>query len=216
MDTKHKEFLMIKLFRTTFAILFAMLFSVSAWANSSDGSDPKTVIETTVNHIIEVLEARQDTSKLTSKDRDAIRQSVEGRFDYTAMASRSLGKPWKKLGGVQQTHFTSVFRELLERSYGNRLSEYKGQKVIFADAELKGDKARVESTVIDGTRETPVEYRLHQTETGWQVYDIRIEGTSMVRTFYQDFKSTLDNGGYEYLLKTLEDKVTKLKEKDND
>ena len=162
-----------------------------------------------------MLEARNETSKLTSKDRDAIRQSVEGRFDYTAMAKRSLGKPWKKLDGLQQTHFPGVFRDLLERPYGNRLSEYKGQKVVFADAELKGDKARVESTVIDGTRETPVEYRMHQTDSGWQVYDIRIEGTSMVRTFYQDFKSTLDNGGYDHLLKTLEDKIGKLKEKDN-
>jgi len=203
---------MMKLFRTTITVLLAALFSISAWA---DDSGPKATIESTVNNIIEVLEARNDTSKLTSKDRDAIRQSVEGRFDYTAMAKRSLGKPWKKLDGLQQTHFTGVFRDLLERSYGNRLSEYKGQKVVFADAELKGDKARVESTVIDGTRETPVEYRMHQTDSGWQVYDIRIEGTSMVRTFYQDFKSTLDNGGYDHLLKTLEDKIGKLKEKDN-
>ncbi|WP_206675398.1 ABC transporter substrate-binding protein [Mariprofundus sp. KV] len=202
---------MMKLFRTTIAILFAALLSVSAWA---EDTGPKATIEATVNKIIEVLEARNDTSKLTSKDRDAIRQSVEGKFDYAAMAKRSLGKPWLELDGVQQTHFTSVFRDLLERSYGNRLSEYKGQKVVFADAELKGDKARVESTVIDGTRETPVEYRMHQTDTGWQVYDIRIEGTSMVRTFYQDFKSTLDNGGYDNLLKTLEEKIGKLKEND--
>lgn len=202
---------MIKLFSTTIAILFAALLSVSACA---DDTGPKTTIEATVNKIIEVLEARHDTSKLTSKDRDAIRQSVEGKFDYAAMAKRSLGKPWNDLDGVQQTHFTGVFRDLLERSYGNRLSEYKGQKVMFADAELKGDKARVESTVIDGTRETPVEYRMHQTSSGWQVYDIRIEGTSMVRTFYQDFKSTLDNGGYDNLLKTLEEKIATLKEKD--
>ena len=202
---------MIKMIRTSFAILFAMLFSISAWASNGD---PKTVIESTVNQIVEVLEAREDTNKLTSEDRDAIRQSVEGRFDYAAMARRSLGKPWKKLGGVQQTHFTTVFRELLERSYGNRLSEYNGQKIVFADAEIRKKKARVESTVIDGTRETPVEYRLHETTSGWQVYDIRIEGTSMVRTFYQDFKATLDNGGYEHLLKTLEDKIARLKAKD--
>lgn len=204
---------MLKLFRTTTAILLAMLISATAWAANSD---PKTVIETTVNEIIKVLEARQDTSKLTSTDRDAIRKTVDGRFDYEAMARRSLGKPWKKLNSDERGHFTEVFRELLERSYGNRLSEYKGQTVVFADAELKKNKARVESTVIDGTRETPVEYRMHETDTGWQVYDIRIEGTSMVRTFYQDFKATLDNGGYAHLLKTLEDKVAKLKEKDQE
>ena len=101
---------MMKLFRTTIALLFAALFSVSAWA---DETGPKATIEATVNNIIEVLEARDDTSKLTSKDRDAIRQSVEGKFDYAAMAKRSLGKPWRQLDGLQKTHFTSVFRDLL-------------------------------------------------------------------------------------------------------
>ncbi len=193
------------------AALITLLLSTSAWANESD---PKAVIESTVNQIIHVLDSRADKTRLTSTDRVAIRKTVEGKFDYMAMAKRSLGKPWNNLKADESVHFTEVFRELLERSYGNRLSEYNGQSVVFADAEMKGKKARVESTVIDGTRETPVEYRLHQTDTGWQVYDIRIEGTSMVRTFNQDFKSTFDDGGYGHLLKTLEDKVASLKEKD--
>ncbi len=200
----------MKLFQRI-TIIAAMLLTTSAWA-ADEG--PRAVIENTVNQLIDVLEHREDSSVISSKDREAIRQIVKGRFDYRAMAKRSLGKPWKKLDDAERLHFTEVFRDLLERSYGNRLSEYKGQKVVFADAELKKDKARVKSTVIDGSRETPVEYRLHQTDNGWQVYDIRIEGTSMVRTFYQDFKSTLENGGYPNLLKTLEEKIAKLKAKD--
>jgi len=193
------------------AALLTLLITIPAWANESD---PKAVIETTVNQIIHVLDSRADKSQLTGGDRNAIRKAVEGKFDYMAMAKRSLGKPWKKLNNDEQAHFTEVFRNLLERSYGNRLNEYNGQTIVYADAQMKKGKARVNSTVIDGTRETPVEYRLHQTDGGWQVYDIRIEGTSMVRTFYQDFKSTLNNSGYEGLLKTLEDKIAKLKEKD--
>jgi len=201
---------MMKFFQRI-TILAAMLLATSAWA-ADEG--PRAVIENTVNQMIDVLEQREDSSVISSKDRAAIRETVEDRFDYRAMARRSLGKPWKKLDDAERLHFTEVFRDLLERSYGNRLSEYKGQKVIFADAELKKHKARVKSTVIDGSRKTPVEYRLHQTDVGWQVYDIRIEGTSMVRTFYQDFKSTLENGGYPKLLKTLEEKIAKLKAKD--
>jgi len=192
-------------------MVVAMLLATSAWAADAG---PRDVIETTVNQLIDVLEHRENSSVISGKDREAIRKVVAGRFDYRAMAKRSLGKPWKKLDDAERLHFTDVFRNLLERSYGNRLSEYKGQKVVFADAEIKKHKARVKSTVIDGARETPVEYRLHQTESGWQVYDIRIEGTSMVRTFYQDFKSTLQNGGYPKLLETLEEKIAKLKAKD--
>ena len=201
----------MKLIQHSLAIMLALFMSLPAWANDEG---PKAVIENTVRQIIHALDAREDKSTLLEKDRDTIRQVVEGRFDYRAMAKRSLGKPWNKLDDKEQTHFTEVFRELLERSYGNRLSEYKGQTVVFADAEIKEDKARVESTVIDGTRETPVEYRLHQTDIGWQVYDIRIEGTSMVRTFNQDFKSILNKGGYDKLVKTLEEKVAELKAKD--
>jgi phospholipid transport system substrate-binding protein len=201
----------MKLIQHSLAIMLVLFVSLPAWANNEG---PKAVIENTVNQIIHALDARKDKSKLTEADRDAIRQAVEGRFDYRAMAKRSLGKPWKKLSDAEQIHFTDVFRELLERSYGNRLSEYNGQIVVFADAEMKKKKARVKSKVMDGTRETPVEYRLHQTDIGWQVYDIRIEGTSLVRTFNQDFKSILKKGGYDKLIKQLEEKIAKLKAKD--
>jgi len=190
-----------------------LMIAAPAWAGTNEPG-PRQVIEQTVNNIINVLDERTDKTKLTDADRNHIRQAVEGRFDYQTMAKRSLGKPWNQLSNDERKHFTEVFREMLERSYGNRLNEYKGQTVKFQDAELKNDKARVESTVIDGSRKTPVEYRLHQTKTGWQVYDIRIEGTSMIRTFQQDFKALLDNGDYGKLLKALEDKIAKLRERD--
>jgi len=195
-------------------ILLAMLFSMSAWADNGS-SDPKSLVENTITQMINVLEQRADKSIISDADRAAIRQTVEGRFDYAAMSRKSLGKPWKKLDESEHQHFTNVFRDLLEYSYGNRLGQYHGQEIIFADAEFnkKKTKAKVKSTVIDGERKTPVEYRLHQTASGWQIYDIRIEGTSMVRTFHQDFKSALDNDGYVQFLKALEEKVAKLKAK---
>jgi len=202
----------MKMIIHSFLVALSLAIAMPAWA--ADAPGPREVIESTVHEIINVLDKRADKTRLTEEDRNYIRKAVEGRFDYEAMARRSLGKPWRDLNKDEQAHFTEVFRELLERSYGNRLNEYKGQTVQFEDAELRKDKARVLSTVIDGTRQTPVEYRLRHTESGWQVYDISIEGTSMVRTFYQDFQSILDSGGYAKLLSTLEEKIAKLKAKD--
>jgi phospholipid transport system substrate-binding protein len=203
----------MKMIQHSLAIMFALFVSMTAWANDEG---PRAVIENTVTQIIEVLEAREDKSKLTDQNRDAIRQVIEGRFNYQHMARRSLGKPWKKLSDKEKAHFTEVYRESLERSYGNRLAEYKDQTVVFADAEMKKKKARVKSKVIDGTRETPVDYSMHQTDTGWQVYDIKIEGTSMVKTKYEDYKSILSKGSYEELLKSLEDQLVRLKAKDTE
>ncbi len=204
----------MKLFTHAMMAALVLMLSLPAWASDHEAG-PRQVIEQTINNIINILDARADKTRLSKEDRDHIRQAIEGRFDYWNMARRSLGKPWKKLSPEERLHFTGVFRELMERSYGNRLNEYKGQIVKFRDAELKKSKARVQSTVIDGARETPIEYRLHQTKTGWQVYDIRVEGTSMIRTFHQDFKAVLDDGGYSKLLKTLEDKIAKLRKRDS-
>jgi len=206
----------MKLIRATLAIVMALFLAGQV---AIAGDSPKTVIETTVNNIISVLKARQDNTRLTTADRTAIRNTIEGQFDYEYMASRSLGKPWKKLNAEQKAHFTSVYRDLLEHTYGNRLAGYNDQKVEFENADLnsRGDKARVMSRVIDGQKEIPVEYSLHTTPSGWQVYDIKIEGASMVRTNYQDFQGVLDDrkgGGYEGLLKQLEEKVADLKSKD--
>lgn len=197
------------------SMILCMLLSIPTWA-AAHQDDPKLVVENTITAMLQVLEKRADKSKVSSQDRASIRQIIKGRFDYRSMAMRSLGRPWKKLDATERVHFTNVFRDLLEHSYSNRLSAYKGQKVIFEEAEIRKHKARVKTTVIDGDRKTPVNYRLHQTNSGWQVYDIRIEGTSLVRTFNQDFKSTLDAGGYQKLVSTLEKKVAKLKAKDAD
>jgi len=215
-------------------IIAAMLLATPAWAadeNSKTANEdicstadlktvgPKQAIECTVNNIIDTLKKRVGQGALSDQDRDNIRQAIHGRFDYRTMARLSLGsKTWKTLDQDEQAHFIDVNRELLERSYGNRLVEYNDQRVVFENAKLEqkrmGVIAIVKSTVIDGTRKIPVDYKLHQTKTGWQVYEILIEGIAMVRTKYKEYKEVRKNGGYEALIKILEAKLAKLKAKD--
>lgn len=194
----------------TFLLLWV---AVPVWANDTERDDPKVVVEKAVNGILHALESRSDPKVLTEEDREAIRKQVEGRFDYHEMARRSVGKAWKKQSVEQQAVFTETFRQLLERSYGNRLSEYHGQAVEFDNAEFKKNKARVKTRVIDSNKVTPVFYRLHQSAGVWQVYDIKIEGVSLVGTFRKDFKRPLKKEGFDGLLKTLQDKVAHLKKK---
>lgn len=214
-------------------VIAVMILAPSAWAageGSAAAADicaagniekagPKEAIECTVNSIIDTLQARENQDKLTEQDRENIRNAILGRFDYRYMARLSLGsKTWKTLDATEQAHFIAVNQEMLERSYGNRLVEYNNQKVIFDDARLKetkrGTVALVKSKVIDGTREIPVDYKLHQTDGGWKVYEIYIEGAAMVRTKYKEYKEVRKRGGYQELIKTLENKLAKLREKD--
>ncbi|MDQ6989764.1 MAG: ABC transporter substrate-binding protein [Mariprofundaceae bacterium] len=191
------------------ALAGLMLLPV-AWAEQET---PKQVVASTIQSIIDVLEARADLNVMTDGVREQIRQAVSGRFDYREMARRSIGKPWKKMDEVEQASFTDIFRQVLEYSYGNQLSTYHGQKVEFKEADFKRGKARVKGAVVDASKSIPMEYRLHQTATGWQVYDIKIEGVSMVATFRKDFKSIIRKDGVEGLLSKLQAKVKKLKAK---
>jgi phospholipid transport system substrate-binding protein len=196
------------------AAVLTVLVVSNAWAEHLN--DPKSIIEGTLSDIIQVLEAREDKTKLTEENRESIRKVVAGRFDYREMSKRSLGKAWKGTSESEKENFTELFRKLLERSYGNRLAAFHGQKVICDSAQFKKDKARVKTRVIDADKETPVEYRLHQTSTGWQVYDIRIEGVSLISNFRKDFQEGIrKNKGFEGLVQALEKKMKKLEEKDN-
>jgi len=192
-------------------VVVSLLSLGGTLAVADDQPGPGEVVKAFVSGIIDVLEHRQDRTRLSEQDRERIRQIVDGRFDYAAMAGRSLGRTWKTLDAAEQRRFSELFRQLLEWSYGNRLNEYKGQRVEYRKVQYKGRRARVLTIVSDGAKNTPVEYRLHQTEHGWMVYDIRIEGASLVRTFHQEFQSELAHGSYQSLVEALERKIAKLK-----
>jgi len=167
-----------------------------------------------VNGVIHVLKSRSDQGVITLADREAIRQSVKGYFDFREMAKRSLGKPWRDMDEMHRTDFVDTFQELLERSYGNRLSEYHDQTVEFGEVKTKGRIAIVNSKVIDAEKSTPVRYKLVHKKAGWRVYDIKIEGISMVSTFRSDFKQSVSKNGIDGFLSDLKKQVEKLKEQD--
>ncbi|MDQ6957567.1 MAG: ABC transporter substrate-binding protein [Mariprofundaceae bacterium] len=194
-----------------FSLMLATLLPMVAFAGSDD---PKEVVETAVNGVIHVLKSRPNQNTITLADREAIRQSVKGYFDFREMAKRSLGKPWRSMDEAQRADFVNTFRELLERSYGNRLSEYHNQTVEFGKVKTKGRIAIVNSEVIDAEKTTPVRYKLVHKKSGWRVYDIKVEGISMVSTFRSDFRQAVSKNGLDGFLSELKKRVEKLKAQD--
>jgi phospholipid transport system substrate-binding protein len=193
-------------------IVLAALMSLSVHAEAH--SDPKAVVQAAVDGVLQVLKARPDQGRLRSEDRQAIREAVEKYFDFVEMSKRSLGRSWKKIDSRQKEHFVDVFRELLERSYGNRLASYKGQIVEYGDVRVDGKRARVDTMIIDENRSIPVQYSLKLKGGQWRVYDIRIEGLSLVSTFRTDFRTIYKKKGYEGLIRQLEAKIENMKKED--
>ncbi len=197
--------------RLLYAAALVILLPSLAWANLG----PKAVIQETVDTVINILKAREDPATLTAGDRHAISKAVEAGFDFREMARRSLGKGWKKISPAQRLEFTHVFRELIERSYGNRLAAFSGQTVEYGEVkEKKRHRVSVSTEIIDNKRRIPVKYSLRESRHGWRVYNIIIEGVSLVSTYRTSFKSTMKKKGFDGLMQNMHNKLAKLKGKD--
>jgi len=204
---------MKSLLRTVIAIVLLMTAWLPLAGSHEATATPNQVVATTVQSIIDILQQRADKNVLTENDRQAIRDVLATRFDFAEMTRRSIGKSWRTLNADKRKAFTATFTQLMEYTYGNRLSSYHGQTIKYSDADFKRKKARVKSKVIDGNKVTPVEYRLRQRKSGWKIYDIKIEGVSMIGTFRKDFRGVIERHGLDGLYDALNKKVKILIEK---
>ncbi len=141
--------------------------------------------------------------------RARIRLAVDRRFDWEAMARGSLGAAWRDLKAAQKDEFADLFSTLVERAYMDRLEDYSGEDVVYLEEETDGPRARVRVKIITRRgQEIPVEYRLKEEAGEWRVYDILIEGISLVRNYRVQFDDILIKSSYGELLKRLKEKVS--------
>jgi phospholipid transport system substrate-binding protein len=131
-------------------------------------------------------------------------------FDWAEMAKRSLGRFWKQRTPEEQNKFTSLFRDLIKNSYIGKIDGYAGEKVVFEGEQIEDTTYSLVKTKIitpsKGT-EIPVNYRLQNNEGNWMVYDVIIEGVSLVNNYRDQFNSILQGSSYDDLVKRIQDKL---------
>jgi phospholipid transport system substrate-binding protein len=172
---------------------------------------PKETVETGVNKVIETLSDPAFKAKTKDEQIAAIGTQIETIFDFRELSKRTLGREWKKMSAEQQKEFVGLFKQLLQGVYADRLLAYSDQKVIFdKETMLKKGRAEVQSYLqsSDGNK-IPLFYRLTDKSGSWKVYDIIIEGVSMVKNYRTQFKQILAKGSHDKLLQVLRDKVNK-------
>ena len=172
---------------------------------------PKETVETEVNKVLTTLSDPAFQGKSREVKINEVGKIITEVFDFQELSKRTLGKNWKKLSAEQQTEFSGLFRKLLEGVYADRLLAYSDQKVIFdKEIMLKEGQAEVQSYIVmaDGKR-TPLFYRLTDKSGQWKVYDLIIEGVSLVKNYRTQFRDILANGTPDKLIQILRDKVNK-------
>jgi phospholipid transport system substrate-binding protein len=162
-----------------------------------------------------VVKALEDPS-LKGADRSverrtAVRRVADDIFDFNEIARRALARHWQQLTDKQRTEFVGLFSDLLERSYLSKIETYGGEKIQYAGERIDGDTASVATRIVtkSGT-EVPVDYRMLKKGDRWLVYDVNIEGVSLVSNYRTQFNKIIQTASYDDLVQKLRAKHVEL------
>lgn len=143
--------------------------------------------------------------------RQRLEQIVGARFDYQEMSRRSLGAPWNTLPDKDKQEFVALFQTLLTNSYADKIESYSGEGVKYINERTENDYAEVRTKVLTGKVEIPLDYRLLNKGGDWRVYDVVVDGVSLVNNYRGQFSKILRSSTYADLVDQLRKKSDKIK-----
>ena len=185
------------------------LFLVGAMAVPLMAANPMEEIKQTTDKILSIVTnpALKAPSKTEEREK-LIHQAVYERFDWEEMSRRSLATHWAKRTPEERKEFVSLFSELLERTYMKKVEGFSGEKVLYEGEAIERDYATVKVKIVtQKDKDIPVEYRLKKEGNNWFIYDVSIEGVSLVNNYRTQFNSILFQSSYEDLVKRLREKT---------
>ena len=187
---------------------FAALIVLPLQGNAATG---KESVENQVNKILEKLKDPAFKEQPRDTQIAEVRKIINEIFDYTELSKRTLGRYWKKFSDAQKTEFISLFSALLENVYADRILAYTHEVIEFGkETELRKNQVEVESNIITAdNKKVPLNYRLILKNDQWRVYDVVIEGVSMVKNYRSQFNQILAKKSPDDLLETLRKKTQK-------
>jgi phospholipid transport system substrate-binding protein len=183
--------------------LFLILMGL---ADLAVAASPTDAVRGTVDEVVRLLsDPALKSPAQKPRRRQQIKQTVDRRFDYEEMAKRSLPN-WNQLSAAQRREFVGLFSELLEASYAGKLEKYSGEKVTYQTEQVDGDRAEVRTQLVRRNDRIPINYRLLN-KSQWLVYDVVIEGVSLVNNYRSQFSRVISESSYPELVRRLRTKV---------
>lgn len=171
--------------------------------------EPTDQIKQTTDKVISIVTdpALKEPARAEER-RKLVRKAVDNRFDWEEMARRSLARHWARRTDEEKREFISLFSDLLERTYMDKVADYSGEKVLYVGETVDGDYGVVRVKILTTADvEISVEYRVRRKENGWFIYDVSIEGVSLVNNYRTQFNSIILKSSYRNLVKRLKAKL---------
>lgn len=188
-----------------------LILTASISMASAAYATPTDVVKKTVDEVVHIV-ADKEMKRNEVKRRQALKKAISVIFDYSEMAKRSLGKHWNVRSAAEKKQFSDLFATLLENSYAGKIESYNNEKIIYIKDTVEDNYAEVKSKVVTAARdEFTLDYRLFKQDGKWMVYDVIIEGVSLVSNYRSQFNKIITANGYDKLVKKLQSKSEELK-----
>ncbi len=181
-------------------------------AREATAGAPTEQLRTQVDRVLKLLE--DSTLKAPDKAKErraAVRKVADEIFDFGETAKRSLGRHWAARTPQEREEFVKLFGDLLERSYISKIELYGGEKIQYVGDKIEGETALVQSKLLTKTgSEVPIEYRMLRKGERWLVYDVVIEGVSLVSNYRTQFNKIIQTSSFEDLVKKMKTRQEEL------
>ncbi|MBZ0168266.1 organic solvent tolerance ABC transporter substrate-binding protein [Candidatus Methylomirabilis lanthanidiphila] len=165
-------------------------------------------VKGTVDQVLKILTDPSLKGERKTKERRAqLRKTVLERFDFSEMSKRSMGRYWGERTPEERTEFVGLFTDLLERAYVDRVEGYTGEQILYLEETTDGNYSEVRTKIVTKrNQEIPITYRLQRADSKWSVYDIVVEGVSLVNNYRTQFSKIIRTSSYQELVKKMQAK----------
>ncbi|SNR96317.1 phospholipid transport system substrate-binding protein [Humidesulfovibrio mexicanus] len=198
--------------KTAFFLAVLLLFAFSA---SAFAGEPQDRLKVGIDKVIAILsDASLKGSAKRQERQKKLRTVADGFFDWNELSRRALGENWKKYNAKQQDEFVSCFSELLQKTYILKLEKYNNEKVNYLKEQIEGNQAFISTQVVMKDKNIPINYVMIKRDQ-WMVYDVVVEGVSLVKNYRSQFAKVLSKESPEALLQRIKDKIKALDEGKN-
>ncbi len=179
----------------TLTAIFALVTAGTAVAG-----EPTDQVRRSVDEVLKIVQSQPDGPAR----RTAVRQAANRLFDFEETAKRALGPHWQQRTPAEREEFVRLFSDLLEAAYVGKIDLYQGEKITYVGETVDGDQATVKTRIVTKQgNEVPVDYRLSREKDGWRVYDVIIEGVSLVANYRTQFNKIIQTFSYDDLVKRM-------------
>ena len=180
---------------------------VGAQPTVADQTGPLDLVKASVSRVLAIVQSSRVVASDGRQRGTEIRRAAQGLFDFKEMARLTLARHWNDRSAQEQEEFARLFTDLLERSYLTTIENYAGEKITFLGESIRGPYAQVRSRITTDRRvEISIEYRLLESGAGWAVYDVVLDGVSLISNYRSQFNAIIRTSSFADLLAKLRDR----------